>query len=321
MAVPTGVSGALEPLAAELSARLGPDRIRAGAPLGPLTSFGIGGPAELLVETRDAPELERTLRLAFAAGVNVTLLGGGSNLLVADGGVRGLVVRARGGRIQAVGPERLRADAGVSVNGLVRHTVQHGLGGLAAWAGTPGTVGGGIHGNAHFEGRLLGEQVERVKLLGRDGRIAEHEADEMEFGYDWSRLRRTSELLLWAEFRVAPADPALLRERARRSLAHRKRTQPLALPSAGCVFQNPDPTDPALPPGLPASAGALVDAAGLKGAREGGATISPVHANFIVNTGGARALEVAALIERARRAVAERFGVMLKEELVRLGAF
>lgn len=300
---------------------LGDGRVRARVPLAAVTTFRIGGPADLLVEARDAVELERILRLGFAAGLPVSVIGGGSNLLVSDGGVRGLVVRVHAGRVERTAPGRLRAEAGVTLNGLVRYSIQHGLGGLAAWAGTPGTVGGGICGNAHFEGGLLGEFVERVRLLARDGSLAERAGDELEFGYDWSRLRRTGEVLLWAEFRVAPADPQALRERARRSLQHRKDTQPLAAPSAGCLFRNPEPGDPALPAGMPASAGALIDAAGLKGAREGGATVSPVHANFVVNAGGARARDVAVLSERIRRGVADRFGVELREEIVRLGEF
>jgi UDP-N-acetylmuramate dehydrogenase len=126
---------------------------------------------------------------------------------------------------------------------------------------------------------------------------------------------------LAADFRVTDGDPAALRDEARRSLAFRKRTQPLALPSAGCVFQNPDAASVRLPAGLPASAGALVDAAGLKGAACGGARVSPVHANFVVNEGGASARDVASLIDRMREAVAERFGVRLEEEIVRVGEF
>jgi UDP-N-acetylmuramate dehydrogenase len=143
----------------------------------------------------------------------------------------------------------------------------------------------------------------------------------MDFGYDRSRLQRTGEVALKASFRVSPGDPDALRSVARASLAFRKRTQPLALPSAGCVFQNPDPAAVVLPKGVPASAGALVDLAGLKGASCGGARVSPVHANFVVNEGGATARDVATLVDRMRDAVATRFGVVLEEEIVRLGEF
>jgi UDP-N-acetylmuramate dehydrogenase len=268
---------------------------------------------------RDSREVEQAVQLAAAQRVPITLLGGGSNVLVSDAGIRGLVLRVRGGRIEPRGQATLRADAGVTVNGLVRYTVQRGLGGLAAWAGTPGTVGGGVFGNAHFEGHHLSEQIVKVGLIDRDGRKHELSADAMEFGYDQSRLQWTGEVLLWADFRTSPASAAELRDRARRSLAFRKRSQPLAMPSAGCIFRNPNPNDPRLPPGMPASAGALIDAAGFKGLREGKARVSETHANFIVNEGGALAAEVSRLISRVQAGVHDRFGVRLREEIVRKG--
>jgi UDP-N-acetylmuramate dehydrogenase len=143
----------------------------------------------------------------------------------------------------------------------------------------------------------------------------------MDFAYDRSRLQRTREIALWAELAVEPGDPEVLRAVARTAIARRKRTQPLALPSAGCVFQNPDPASVTLPPGVPCSAGALVDRAGLKGAAIGGARVSTVHANFVVNEGGATARDVALLVARMKEAVAARFGVVLEEEIVRLGEF
>jgi UDP-N-acetylmuramate dehydrogenase len=308
-------------LAAALRLRLGTERVRTDAPLAPLTTLRIGGPADILAEVHDADEALGALRLANEAGVPVFWLGGGSNLLVGDLGVRGLVVRWHGGAVTSPAPDRVRAEAGVTINGLVRYTIGHGLAGLADWAGTPGTVGGAVHGNAHFQGRLISESVISVCVAAAGGTTREVPASEMEFGYDRSRLQRTGEVALAADFRVGSDEPGALREAARRSLAYRKRTQPLALPSAGCVFQNPDPNRVRLPPGMPASAGALVDAAGLKGAACGVARVSPVHANFVVNEGGASARDVANLIERMREAVAERFGVMLEEEIVRVGEF
>ena len=308
-------------LAAALRERLGPERVRTNTPLAPFTTLRVGGPADLLAEVRSADEVLAALRLAREAGVPVTWLGGGSNLLVGDRGVRGLVVRWHGGAVTSFAPDRVRAEAGVTLNGLVRHTIGHGLAGLAEWAGTPGTVGGAIRGNAHFQGRMISETLVSVCVAAPDGAVAQIPANEMEFGYDESRLRRSGEVALTADFRVSPGEPAALRELARRSLAFRKRTQPLALPSAGCVFQNPDTARVRLPAGLPASAGALVDAAGLKGAVCGAARVSPVHANFVVNEGGASARDVVTLIERMRAAVAERFGVTLEEEIVRVGEF
>jgi UDP-N-acetylmuramate dehydrogenase len=215
----------------------------------------------------------------------------------------------------------VRADAGATVNGLVRWTINHGAAGLEAWAGTPGTVGGGIYGNAHFNGRLLGDLVESARLVSVDGTIADVPASDMDFGYDRSRLQRTREVLLWAIFRVSSGDPAALRATARQSLAFRKRTQPLETPSAGCIFQNPDPAQDRVPSDIPPSAGALIDRAGLKGVGRGGARVSLTHANFIVNEGGATAADIRALVDLCRNRVRERFGVELREEIVTLGEF
>jgi UDP-N-acetylmuramate dehydrogenase len=253
--------------------------------------------------------------------VAVTLLGGGSNVLVSDAGVRGLVIRPRGGGISRVSREAVRADAAVTINGLVRWTILHGAGGLEAWAGTPGTVGGAIFGNAHFGGRLIGDLVVSVTLSSREGVIAVQPASALGFGYDRSRLQQTGEVLLSATFRVTAGEPAALRRTARESLAYRKRTQPLETPSAGCIFQNPQPGRDRVPEAIPWSAGALVDRAGLKGASVGAARVSPAHGNFIVNEGGATAADIRRLIERCRRAVRERFGVELRDEIVYVGEF
>jgi UDP-N-acetylmuramate dehydrogenase len=143
----------------------------------------------------------------------------------------------------------------------------------------------------------------------------------MAFGYDRSRLQSTGEIVLTAIFRVSSGEPAALRAVARQSLAYRKRTQPLDTPSAGCIFQNPEPNRDAVPDGIPYSAGALVDRAGLKGASRGGARVSPTHGNFIVNEGSATARDIRELIEECRTAVRDRFGVELRDEIVYLGVF
>jgi UDP-N-acetylmuramate dehydrogenase len=295
------------------------DRVKAGVPLGPLTTFRVGGPADWLVETRSADEIVAALRIASRFGVSVTILGGGSNVLVADAGIRGLVVRPRGGEVRRVGGSRVRADAAISINALVRWTIGHGCAGLEAWAGTPGTVGGAVFGNAHFAGRSIGELIVGVRLVSRDGATSDVGADAMAFAYDASRLQQTGEVLLSADFRVSSGEPAVLRATARASLAYRKGTQPLDTPSAGCIFQNPQPGQDVVPEGIPWSAGALVDRAGLKDASIGGARVSPVHGNFIVNDGQARAADIRQLIARCRDTVRERFGVSLREEIVYLG--
>src|SRR5207237_84892 len=182
--------------------RFGP-HVGLRAPLAPVTTFKVGGPAEWLLETRHADELLDALRLAHDAGVEVTILGGGSNVLIGDGGIRGLVIRPRGGRVEPLGPGDIRVDAAMTINGLVRWTINHGVAGLEAWAGTPGTVGGAIFGNAHFGGRLIGDLVDDVRLVARDGSTSDVPAAGMAFGYDASRLQSSGEILLSAVFRVS----------------------------------------------------------------------------------------------------------------------
>jgi UDP-N-acetylmuramate dehydrogenase len=304
---------------AHLTELLGEERVNRNAVLAPFTTFKVGGPADWLVTLKNADEVRAVVQLAREHGVPVSILGGGSNSLVSDAGVRGLVIRIHGGDVRALGPSSIRADAGLTINGLVRWTINRGIAGLEAWAGTPGTVGGAVFGNAHFQGRLISELIERVTLVTSDGSVAEVAVEAMEFGYDYSRLHRTREVVLSVDFRTGSGDPAALREVARASLAFRKRTQPLEAASAGCIFQNPDPAAERVPDGIPASAGALVDRAGLKGAAEGAASVSATHANFIVNQGGATAADIVRLVERCKREVADRFGVQLREEIVRLG--
>jgi UDP-N-acetylmuramate dehydrogenase len=304
-----------------LRAMFGDARVGVDIGVGPMTTFRVGGAADVFFEPRSADELTGALGLAHRFRVPVTLLGGGSNVLVGDGGIRGLVLRPRLTSIGIESASLVRADAGVTINGLVRWLIVRGLAGLEAWAGTPGTVGGAVHGNAHFGGRLIAERIERVRLSDASGTQRDVEAADMDFGYDRSQLQRSHDVLLWAVFRVEDGDPAALRATARQSLAFRKRTQPLESRSAGCIFQNPDLSRDVIPDGIPPSAGALVDRAGLKGHVIGGARVSTTHANFIVNEGGASAADIRSLIELCRATVRERFGVELRNEIVYLGDF
>lgn len=305
---------------AALEHAFGADRVKREAPLAPLTTFKVGGPAEWLIETQNSDEIARAITLAHHAGVKVTMVGGGSNVLVADSGVRGLVIRTKGGDVTPIGDRLVRADAAVTINGLVRWTINRGYAGLEAWAGTPGTVGGAIYGNAHWKKTNIGELVESVRLITRDGKLLQASADRMEFDYDYSRLKHTGEIVLWVAFRVTPGhDPAALRAVARESLAFRKRTQPLESPSAGCIFMNPDRIRDRVPADIPPSAGALVDRAGLKGVALGGARVSPTHANFIITDGSAKAADIHALVEQCRAAVKEKFGVELRNEIISIG--
>jgi UDP-N-acetylmuramate dehydrogenase len=302
-----------------LIAAFGADRVGRDAPLAPMTTFKVGGPADWLVDVHRSADLEQAIALGREAGLPISVLGGGSNVLVSDAGVRGLVVRVHGGDVQQIDASVVRADAGITINGLVRWTVNRGLAGIEAWAGTPGTVGGAVYGNAHFRGRLIEELIVAVRLMTLDGSMQDVPRAEMEFAYDYSRLHGTREIVVSADFSVSAGEPSALRATARESLAFRKRTQPLESPSAGCIFRNPDPRREPVPDGIPPSAGALVDRAGLKGARQGAARVSTTHANFIVNEGGATARDIRALIDRCKSEVQAQFGVVLREEIVCLG--
>ena len=309
-------------LGTRLEQQFGADRVRRRLPLAPMTTFKVGGPADVFIETHSEEEIVDALKIAHATGSKVTILGGGSNVLISDHGVRGLVIRPKGGVVTPVGDRLVGADAAVTINGLVRWTINRGYAGLEAWAGTPGTVGGAIYGNAHWKNTNIGDLVDSVRLARPDGTLLQAPADRMEFDYDYSRLKRTGEIVLWAAFRVtAGADPNTLRPIARESLAFRKRTQPLESPSAGCIFMNPDRARDKVPDGIPPSAGALVDRAGLKGVASNGARVSPTHANFIINEGSATAADIRALIERCRTAVQDQFGVPLRNEIIYLGEF
>ncbi len=314
-------ASAIPAVASQLEQLLGAGRVSIDAPLAPLTTFKVGGAADLLVEARSEDDLVAVVRIARAHGVAVTPLGGGSNVLVGDGGVRGVVVLVRDRTVMREDATGVRAGAGLTINGLVRWLVGQGFAGLEAWAGTPGTVGGALHGNAHFKGVNIGDLVRDVRLLDRSGDLHTVLAAAMGFGYDSSRLQTSGEIAVSAVFTVTTGEPDILRATARASLAYRKGTQPLDVPSAGCIFQNPDPARDRVPDGIPLSAGALVDRAGLKGAREGGAQVSPLHGNFIVRDGVATAREIRALVERCQQGVADRFGVRLREEIVYLGEF
>ena len=309
-------------ITAALTTAFGAERVKTNAPLAPLTTFKVGGPADVLIETHSGDEIVAALKLAHTHGVPVTMLGGGSNVLIGDRGIRGLVIRPRGGDVHPVGDRLVRADAAVTINGLVRWTINRGYAGLEAWAGTPGTVGGAVFGNAHWKTTNIGDLIESVRLARRDGTLLQAPPDRMEFAYDYSRLKRTGEVAIWVAFKVTGgADPAALRAVARESLAFRKRTQPLESPSAGCIFMNPDTARDRVPDGIPPSAGALVDRAGLKGVALGGARVSPTHGNFVITNGTATAADIRTLIERCRSGVEERFGVTLRDEIMMLGEF
>ncbi|MCS7222499.1 MAG: UDP-N-acetylmuramate dehydrogenase [Anaerolineae bacterium] len=279
-------------------------------PLGDYTSFRIGGPADLLVVVHTVDDLAGAVALAHKSGMPWWVLGGGSNVLISDAGVRGLTIVNRCRAIRIGEDGTVWAESGALLAGLAREAIQAGLAGLEWAVSVPGTVGGAVVGNAGAHGGCIADCLSSVELVHPSGQRFVWPAAELELGYRSSRLKTgaLTGVVLSASFRLTPAPVDTLRQRASEYLAYRRRTQPITA-SAGSIFRNP-PGD---------YAGRLIEAAGLKGAREGGAQFSTVHANFIINLGGATARDVLCLIERAQRAVKERFGVTLEPEILFIG--
>jgi UDP-N-acetylmuramate dehydrogenase len=270
----------------------------------------VGGPADAFVRAETRAELEHVAAWCRRRTLPLLVLGGGFNLLVRDGGVRGVVVRLAGLREVALdGAGCVRAEAGASHSQVTRFAADHGRAGLEFAVGIPGTVGGWIAMNAGTREREMKDVVTSVELfdpsLGREVTLG---AQALRFHYRRTELPPGA-IVLAASFATRADEPDAIRERHKRLLAQRRATQPVDQPSCGSVFVNP-PGD---------FAGRLIESAGLKGARSGGAMISPLHANFIVNAGGARAADVLALVGRARAAVLERSQVALQTEVQVVG--
>ena len=273
-------------------------------PLAKHTSFNIGGPAEWFLESDD---LAPVVRL----GVPLLVLGAGTNLLVADAGIEGLVVRSVARRFEVRG-RRIRAESGLKMMRLARIAADHDLTGFEWAIGVPGAVGGAVYQNAGCWGRQLSEVLVEVEGLTPAGDPVVWSPEELELGYRHSALRDGQlhgHIVTAATVELQPGDGAASRRQMSELTAERERTQPIKTKNCGSVFINPAGD----------SAGRLVEAAGLKGAEEGAAQISPVHANFIVNRGGATAADVWRLIQRAQAAVRERFGIELAPEVERVG--
>lgn len=277
------------------------------APLKEYTSFRIGGPADVLVEPADVEDVARLVRQTKAQKLPLFVVGG-TNLLIRDKGIRGVVVHL--GRLRAIREEAgavLYAEGGVGMPTLIGYAIRHSLAGLEWAAGIPGTVAGCVVMNA---GTRLGEMkdsVKAVRLVNRKGDILDIPASEIPFAYRRATLPAGIVVGVWLQLKAGVR--AEVEKVVKDYLHYRRDTQPLTLPSAGCVFKNPSKD----------SAGRVIDLAGLKGAQVGDAQVSDKHANFIVNQGQASARDVLALIRKVRAAVAKKTGVKLELELKVVG--
>ncbi len=311
-----------EALAQRLSAHLDPARLERSVPLAPLTTFRIGGPADLLYRARTPDELATAIQAARGLGVPYFLLGRGANILVADRGFRGLVIRSEVGGIDVGADDTARAGAGVLTwPDLIEATVSRGLGGLHHFVGIPSTVGGALWQNLHFlspaperaRTMFIEEVLESAEILTEEGERKTVPVEYFAFGYDDSVLHHRGDVVLRATFRLTPHPVAQLRTVMRENLDWRTERHPdlSTLPSVGSVFQKIE--------GI--GAGRLIDQCGLKGAVRGGAAIFERHANIIVNRGGATAADVLELIDLARDTVARNTGYELVPEISFVGSF
>lgn len=280
--------------------------VHEAAALGPLTTLGVGGPAPFVLEPRQRQELLLAVRELRAAGLPFRMLGGGSNLLVLDEGVPEIVLHTRlmtgiwhHGEIE----HALRVEAGASLARLVAVAREQGLAGVEPLVGIPGTLGGAVAGNAGSRHGAIGDVLAAVTVVGDDGEPRELPCTPQQFGYRRSPFRGA--VVLDAVLQLCPDEPEAIQERIARILRAKRESQPLSEPSAGCMFRNtPD-----------APSGRLIEQAGCKGLALGGARVSERHANFIVNTGGALAADVLALVERVRAAVRAHAGRELELEV------
>lgn len=274
------------------------------APLAPHTTFGIGGRADILLTPSDHSEFARAYATSLASGLPVYVLGGGSNVLVSDEGVRGVVLRMPKDSKDSISIRgtTVTTPAGVLLATLVHETVHAGLTGLEILAGIPGTLGGAIAMNAGGRYGCIGDKVSSVWIVDRLGRTLPVSGRKIPWGY---RTANLSGPVVSVELELARDLPAAIEGRMAQILDEKHGTQPLGHSSAGCFFKNP-PGD---------AAGRLIEHAGLKGRRRGGACVSEQHANFIVNLGGATAADVLALAHEVREQVRERFGTELEHEV------
>ncbi|MBQ3303292.1 MAG: UDP-N-acetylmuramate dehydrogenase [Clostridia bacterium] len=292
-----------------LSAIAGSHQIQENEPMSRHTTFRVGGPADVLFLPESEEQLLQALSIAREAGVPCFVIGNGSNLVVKDGGIRGLVI-ALGEGMAAIARagETLTAWAGASLARVSAYAQASGLSGLEFASGIPGTLGGGCAMNAGAYGGQLSDVLVDGRVL-LDGVVRTLTVEEMQMGYRTSLPLRRGGIVISARFALTPDDPEAIAARMRELNARRRDKQPLNYPSAGSTFKRPEGY----------FAGALIEQAGLKGKRVGGAQVSEKHAGFIVNTGGATAADILTLIGTVQDEVADRFGVRLETEVRILG--
>ena len=294
-----------------LAAALPGLELRDNEPMYRHTTFRVGGPVTLMALPRSVEELSTVVSLAKEAGIEPFFLGRGSNLLVADRGAEAFLIKLAGGldRLELLGENSLYVGAGVTLAQAAVFALEHALTGLEFAHGIPGTLGGGVFMNAGAYDGELSQVISWADVLDETGRRFRLEGPDLELGYRTSVFSRKPWVVTGARLDLTPGDPAAIRARME-DLSHRRRSkQPLEFPSAGSTFKRP----------AGHFAGALIQEAGLKGVRIGGAQVSEKHAGFVVNTGGATSDDILSLIRLVRDTVLEKTGVLLEPEVRMLG--
>jgi len=295
----------------------GGDSVERNVPLRNFSNFRIGGEADYFYEAREDSKLSAAIEFVRNEGFPFYLVGGGYNLLFADEGYRGLIIKNSVTGISRLDSSTIEVEAGTSLSDLVDHCAENGLGGLEFMAGIPGTVGGAVFGNAGAFEHAIGERLSRAALFTDKGITVESDGADLGFGYRSSRLKRKHDILLMATFSTEHADSTEIKNRISDYLEKRmKNHPPWDTPCAGSYFKNP-----VLPDGTKIPAARLLDKTGAKGLRFGGACVYASHANFIINEGGATSQNVRDLAQELKRRVWEEFGIKLEEEVIFLPEF
>lgn len=292
----------------ELLTKLGKGRVKINELLSKHTTYKIGGPADLYIEIETETELVKVISLVKKIKIPFFILGTGSNVLASDKGFRGIIIKLSNCELRFENGT-VTAGAGLPIPVLINKCRENSLTGLEFMAGIPGTVGGAVRGNAGAWQENIGDFISRVKILSSSGEVIWIDKDNCSFEYRDSRFKHNEEIILAVEFNLEKKDNKKIREKIMFYI-NKRLGQPKE-PSAGCVFVNPKPQ----------SAGELIDKSGLKNSQCGNAKISEKHANFIINLGGAKAVEVEKLINLAKKEVKDQFGVELKEEIIKIGEF
>ena len=283
------------------------DNIHLQEPMAGHTTFRIGGPADCFVQLEDEEQLRKVRRYLGLAGVPFFVLGNGSNLLVDDAGYRGVVLQI-GQKMSDISVQgcHIIAKAGATLRQVAAAALEHGLAGFEFASGIPGTVGGGVVMNAGAYGGEMSQVVNQVRVVSKEGESMELDNDTMEFRYRGSVIRGSAFTVTEVTFRLEPGDREAIQAKMEELAARRREKQPLEYPSAGSTFKRPEGH----------FAGKLIMEAGFAGYRIGGAQVSEKHCGFVINTGGATARDVQALIKEIQARVKERFRVDLEPEIV-----